>query len=183
MANRGMRGTKDRVERVNQSKTGQSSTVSSDSQFPASRLYKPSEKEAQASEDGKSSKMVFAGIPLLPSSLTSLIIECERIGAVTAPAVEPLEPLPKVLGTRYGLSGGLLKEFECLCEIRNEIVQPVLLPTGTTDSWPEYLRRVKNKKITIKHPEPRVRYTFLAHMASRDLFARSVYLCPNMSKS
>jgi len=83
MANRGMRGTKDRVERVNQSKTGQSSTVSSDSQFPASRLYKPSEKEAQASEDGKSSKMVFAGIPLLPSSLTSLIIECERIGAVT----------------------------------------------------------------------------------------------------
>jgi hypothetical protein len=95
IANRGMGGTKDRVERVNQSKTGQSSTVSADSQFPASRPYKPSEKEAQASENGKSSKMVFAGIPLLPSSLTSLIIKCERIGAVTAPAVEPLDRCPK----------------------------------------------------------------------------------------
>jgi hypothetical protein len=55
----GMRGTKDRVGRVKQRKTGQWSTVSSDLLFLASRIYKLSEKEAQASEDGKSSKMVL----------------------------------------------------------------------------------------------------------------------------
>jgi hypothetical protein len=54
----GMRGTKDRVGRVKQRKTGQWSTVSSDLLFLASRIYS-SEKEAQASEDGKSSKMVL----------------------------------------------------------------------------------------------------------------------------
>ena len=176
MANRRMGGTKDRVERVKQRKIGQWSTVSSDLLFLASRLYKLSEKEALASKDGKSSKMVFAGIPLLLSSLTSLIIECESIGVVTAPVVEPLEPLPEVLSTWYGLSGELLKEFECLCEIRNEIVHPVPLPTGTSDNWPEYLRRVKNKKITIEHPEPNVHYTFFAQMASHDLFAWSVFV-------
>jgi hypothetical protein len=170
----GMQGTKDRVDRVKQRKTGQWSTVSSDLLFLASRIYKLSEKEAQASKDGKSSKMVFAGIPLLLSSLTSLIIECESIGVVTAPAVEPLETLSNVLSTSYGLSGELLKDFECLCEIRNEIVHPVPLPPGTSDNWPEYLRRVKNKKITIEHPEPNVHYTFFAQMASHDLFAWSV---------
>jgi hypothetical protein len=80
MTKGGMRGTKDRVERVKQRKSGQWSTVSSDLLFLASRLYKLSEKEAQTSKDGRSSKMVLAGIPLLLSSLTSLIIECESIG-------------------------------------------------------------------------------------------------------
>ena len=172
----GMRGTKDRVERVKLRKTGQWSTVSSDLLFLASKLYKLSEKEAQASKDGRGSKMVFAGIPLLLSSITSLIIECESIVVVTAPAVEPLEPLPRVLSTRYGLSGELLKDFECLCEVRNEIVHPVPLPPGTSDNWPEYLRRVKNKKITIEHPDQNVHYTFFAQMASHDLFAWSVFV-------
>src|SRR6202030_3751888 len=106
MAKRGMQGTKDRVDRVKQRKSGQWASVSPDFLFLASRLYKLSEKEAQASKDGRSSKMVFAGIPLLLSSLTALILECESIGVVTAPNVEPLEPLPSVLSTRYGLTGG-----------------------------------------------------------------------------
>jgi hypothetical protein len=52
----------------------------------------------------------------------------------------------------------------------------VPLPPGTSDNWPEYLRRVKNKKITIEHPEPNVHYTFFAQMASHDLFAWSVFV-------
>ena len=67
MTKGGMQGTKDRAERVKQRKTGLWSTASSDLLFLASRLYKLSEKEAQASKDGKSSKMIFAGIPLRPS--------------------------------------------------------------------------------------------------------------------
>lgn len=174
MAKRGIEGTKDRVDRVKQRKSGQWSSVSSDLLYLAARLYQLSEKEANASIDKRTSKMVFAGIPLLLSSLTSLIIECESIGVLTAPAVEPLAPLPKVLSEKYGLSGELLKDFECLCEIRNEIVHPVPLPTGSNDNWPEYLRRVKDKRVAVEHPEPGTHYTFFAQMASHDLFAWAV---------
>ena len=76
--------------------------------------------------------------------------------------------------TRYGLSGELLKDFECLCEIRNEIVHPVPLPTGTHDNWPEYLRRVKNKKLLIEHSDPNTHFTFFGQLASQELFAWAV---------
>jgi hypothetical protein len=176
MTDGGMGGTKDRVDRIKQRKSGQWASVSPDFLFLASQLYKLSEKEADASKDGRTSKMVFAGIPLLLSSLTALILECESIGVVTAPNVEPLESLPKTLSTKYGLSGEMLKEFECLYEIRNEIVHPVPLPPGTNDNWPEYLRRVKKRKITVEHPEPNAHYTFFAQMASHDVFAWAVFV-------
>jgi hypothetical protein len=174
MANSGMGGTRDRVDRVKQRLTGQWSSVSSDLLFLAARLYRLSEKEADASIDKRTSRMVFAGIPLLLSSLTSLILECESIGVLTAPAVDPLAPLPRVLSEKYGMSGELLKDFECLCEVRNEIIHPVPLPTGTNDNWPEYLRRVKDKRVAVEHPEPGTHYTFFAQMASHDLFAWAV---------
>jgi len=176
MAKRGIEGMKDRVDRVKQRKTGQWSSVSSDLLYLAARLYQLSEKEANASIDKRTSKMVFAGIPLLLSSLAALIIECESIDVLTAPAVEPLVPLPKVLSEKYGMSGELLKDFECPCEVRNEIVHPVPLPTGTKDNWPEYLRRVKDKRVAVEHPEPGTHYTFFAQMASHDLFAWAVYI-------
>src|SRR5438093_8721917 len=112
MTNGGIRGTKDRVERVKQRKSGQWSTVSPDLLYLASKLYKLSEQEAKDSKDRNSSKMVFAGIPLLVSSLYALIVECESMGVLTSPAVEPMDSLPKVLSTKYGLSGEMLKDFE-----------------------------------------------------------------------
>jgi hypothetical protein len=176
MAKGGIGGTKDRKERLEQRKSGQWSTVSSDLLYLVSRLYKLSEKEADTSPGKRSSKMVFAGIPLLLSSLSSLIIECENIGTVTPAALDMSQPLPKLLSERYLMSGKLLKDFECLCEIRNEIVHPVPLPTGTNDNWPNYLRRVKDKRVAIEHPEPDTHYTFFAQMASHDLFAWAVVI-------
>jgi hypothetical protein len=79
MTNGGMGGTKDRGDRIERRKQGQWSTVSSDLLFLASRFYKLSEKEV-GFDRGKTSKIVFAGIPLLPTSLSSFIIECESIG-------------------------------------------------------------------------------------------------------
>ncbi len=176
MTKGGIQGTKDRVDRVKQRKSGQWSTISSDLLYLAARLYKLGEQEARSSIGGKTSKMDFAAIPLLLSSLYALIIECESIGVLTPPAVEPLESLPKVLSTRYGLSGELLKDFECLCEIRNEIVHPVPLPTGTHDNWPEYLRRVKDKKLLIEHSDPNTHFTFFGQLASQELFAWAVWV-------
>lgn len=176
MPRSGMGGTKDRRDRLEQRKSGQWSTVSSDLLYLASRLYRLSEKEANVSLDGRTSKMVFAGIPLLLSSVSSLIIECESIGVVTPPPVDLSHPLPKVLSERYSMSGEVLKDFECLCEIRNEIVHPVPLPTGTKDNWPDYLRRVKDKRVAVEHPEPNTHYTFFAQMASHDLFTWGLHV-------
>jgi hypothetical protein len=170
MTSTGIGGRKDRAERLKQRKPGQWTTVSSDLLYLASKLYKQSEKDVRTAKDGRTSKMVFAGIPLLLTSLSALIIECESIGVPTPPTLDPLQPLPKLLSERYHMSGELLKDFECLCEIRNEIVHPVVLPTGSKDNWPEYLRRVKNKRVLVEHPNPGSHYT----MASHDLFAWAV---------
>jgi hypothetical protein len=176
MTTGGLGGTKDRKGRLEQRKSGQWSTVSSDLLFLASRLYKLSEQDANNATDKRTSKMVFAGVPLLLSSLYSLIIECESIAVLTAPDVDPFKALPNVLSTKYGMSGELLKDFECLCEVRNEIVHPVPLPTGTADNWPEYLRRVKDKMVTVRHPDPETHYTFFGQLASHDLFAWAVFV-------
>ena len=165
MSNGGMGGTKDRADRLKHRKPGQWSSVSSDFLYLASKLYKLSEKEVSTSIEGGTSKMVFAGIPVLLSSLSALIIECEHIGVLTPPELDMKQPLPQLLKQRYGMSGELLKDFECLCEIRNEIVHPVPLPTGTKDGWPEYLRRVKDKLIAVEQPGG-----LFAQLASHDLF-------------
>jgi hypothetical protein len=48
--------------------------------------------------------------------------------------------------------------------------------TRTKDHWPDYLRRVKDKRVAVEHPEPGAHYTFFAQMASRDLFAWTVWV-------
>jgi hypothetical protein len=176
MSKSGTGGTKDRIDRVKQRRSGQWATISPDLLYLASKLYRLSEEEAKSSRDGNTSKMVFAGIPLLLSSLYALIIECESMGLVTAPDVDPMKSLPEVIGTKYGLSGEALKDFECLCEIRNEMVHPVPLPTGTSDNWPEYLRRIKSKKLLAAHPDPNTNYIFFGQLASHELFAWAVYV-------
>jgi hypothetical protein len=176
MSNEGLGGTKDRIARVEERQPGQWRTISSDFLFLASKIYKLSEQEARISPGGNSSQMVFAGVPLLVSSIYALIIECESIGIVGPPDVAPMEALPRVLQTRYGLSGEQLKDFRCLCEIRNEIVHPVPLPPGTSDNWPDYLRRIKNKKLVVEHPDSGAHGSFFDQMASHELFAWAVYV-------
>jgi hypothetical protein len=176
MSKTGIGGTKDRTDRVKQRRSGQWATISPDLLYLASKLYKLSEQEAESSRDGNTSKMVFAGIPLLISSIYALIVECESMGVLTAPNVDPMRSLPEVLGAKYGLSGEALKDFECLYEIRNEMVHPVPLPTGTSDNWPEYLRRIKNKKLLVSHPDADTNSVFFAQLASHNLFAWAVYV-------
>ncbi len=81
-----------------------------------------------------------------------------------------------MLKTRYGLAGEPLKDFECLNEIRNEIVHTVPFPTETNDQWPEYPRRVKDKQVAVEYAEPGKHYTFFAQMASHDLFTSAIYV-------
>lgn len=170
----GIGGTKDRAARIGEWRSGPWSTVSSDFLHLASRLYKISEEEARSSPGGNSSKMVFAGIPLLVSSIHALIIECESIGVIGPRDIGQIWDLPKVLHTKYGVVGEGLKDVQCLWEIRNELSHPVSLPTGTPDNWPAYLRKIKERKLLDGDADPAAKPLFFAQMASHELFAWAV---------
>jgi hypothetical protein len=176
MSQDGIAGTKDRIARIEQRRSGPWSTVSSDFLFLASKLYKLSEQEARLSPGGNSSQMVFAGIPLLVSSIYALIIECESIGVLGPPAIEPMEAIPNVLHAKYSVEGEQLTDVRCLCEVRNELVHPVPLPTGTFDNWPDYLRRIKDKRLLVGNSDPTIHHLFFGQMASHELFTWAVFV-------
>lgn len=75
-----------------------------------------------------------------------------------------------LLETRYGVTGELLEQFSDLVEIRNEIIHPVPLPPGTSDNWPDYLRRVKQMGILSTTGDPNLDYMMFAQIASHKLF-------------
>jgi hypothetical protein len=84
------------------------------------------------------------------------------------------DSLTKLMETRYRVSGDLLEDLRDLMEIRNEILHPVPLPTGTPDNWPDYLRRVKQKGLLTTSGSPNCDYVMLGQIASHKLFAWAV---------
>lgn len=94
-----------------------------------------------------------------------------------------LEPVPaelctdslvKIMEARHGVSGVLLQDLRDLVEIRNEIIHPVPLPSGTQDNWPVYLRRVKKKGLLTTTGDPNADYVLLAQIGSHKLFTWAV---------
>lgn len=168
-------GRDDRLGRVTQRRSGAWGTTSQDLLYLTSKLFRNSKGEASSSSDGNTSRFVYAGVPLLLAALHSFTIEYEGIGTLGSLPAELIEaPLAKLMETRYGVSGGLLEELRDLIEIRNEIIHPVPLPTGTPDNWPDYLRRVKEKGRLCTTGDPEVDYIFLAQLASHRLFSWAV---------
>jgi hypothetical protein len=64
----------------------------------------------------------------------------------------------------------VLEDLQDLVELRNEILHPVPLPTGTPDNWPNYLRRVKQKGLLSSTGVPNADYIMLSQIASHRLF-------------
>jgi hypothetical protein len=71
---------------------------------------------------------------------------------------------------RYGATSNLLADLGYLVEIRNEIIHPVPLPTGTPDNWPEYLRKIKRKGLLSTTGDPDADYIMMSQIASHRLF-------------
>ena len=166
----GLGGSKDREQRLTQWRSGSWGTVSQDLLHLVAKLFRLSKAEAESSEDRNSSRFVYAGIPLLVSALRSFIIEYESIGSLIPPPAELNDPLVKLLADRYGAGAGLLADLEYLSEIRNEILHPVPLPSGTPDNWPEYLRRLKEKGLLTSSGCADADYIMLGQIASHRLF-------------
>lgn len=143
--------------------------------FVVSRLYRLSAAEPATAHDQKHSRYIYAGLPLLLSSIHSFIIEYEGMLS-SQPLPEDLakKELTALLERHYGISGDFLEEFRDLIEIRNEIIHPVPLPVGTLDNWPDYLRRIKQQGLLCSTGDPNADYLMLSQMASHDLFKWAV---------
>jgi hypothetical protein len=164
-------GRTDRRGRIEQRKSGVGGTTSQDILMVVSRLYRLSKDESSSRHDKNHSRFVYAGIPLLLAAVWSFAIEYEgsmNVGPVRTNLAT--DPLVKVLKTQYNVSGSLLEDLQDLVEIRNEILHPVPLPTGTPDNWPNYLRRVKLKGLLSSTGVPNADYIMLSQIASHRLF-------------
>ncbi len=70
--------------------------------------------------------------------------------------------LPDQFAQLYNVAGNLLEE---LIELRNEVIHPAHLATGTPDNWPAELRRTKARGI-LQSSEGPGDYLFLEQMKS-----------------
>ena len=167
---------KERAERLTQRKSGGWATTSQNVLYLVSKLYRLSAEEAAIAEDQNHSRYIFAGLPLLFSAIYSFIIEYEGMLNPQALSHDLLaeKGLADLLERRYGVSGNLLEEFRELTEIRNEIIHPIPLPVGTPDSWPDYLRRVKQQGLLCSTRNPHSDYVMLSQMESHSLFKWAV---------
>ena len=140
-------------------------------------LYELSRLRACSSVRRNASWVVYAGIPLLVSALQSFVIEYECMFQGDRACLEPLTRggltgLVELLETRYGVQGKLLEEARGLIEVRNEMVHPVPLPTGTEDDCPTHLRHLKQAGLLESTGEA-TDIPFMTQLASHRLFVWS----------
>jgi len=146
------------------------------------KLFQLSRAESAGARDGNMSQFVYAALPLLPASVWSFAIEYEGIHylASSLPAELTGPSLTALMETYYRITGDLLEDCRDLMEIRNEIIHPVPLPTGTPDNWPDYLRRVKSKGLLSTSGSPNSDYVMFGQIASHKLFVWALDVTKNL---
>jgi len=83
---------------------------------------------------------------------------------------------------QYGISGQLLEDLNDLIELRNEIIHPAHVPTGTPDNWPVYLTRVKTLGL-LKTTGGSADYALLEQIASHRLFEWGIGVVQSLYRS
>lgn len=164
-------GRESRRARIQESHGGSWGSSSSDFAHLAALLYERSREDAATTQTKNWSTYVFAGIPMLLSSLRCLMVEMEKWAPRDSGALEDLaanDEFQRML-KRYRVPAELQGDASDLYEVRNEILHPAHTPAGTEDNWPDYLRSLKSKGLlntTGKHPD----YIFFGQLASHKLF-------------
>lgn len=169
------RGRIDRRDRISNRKSGGWATTSQDLLSVASKQFALSKDEASRSSDKNHSRFVYAGLPLLLAAAWSFAIEYESMLALgSLPPELSTNSLVDLMQNRFGVAGDLLRDLRDLMEIRNEILHPVPLPTGTRDNWPDYLRHIKQKGLLTTSGDSKSDYLMLPQIASHRLFRWAV---------
>jgi len=164
----------------------QGATASQDFLTLVARLFELSKRSAAKAVDGNSSWYTYAGLPMLLAALQALVVEYEYLLNPTGRLAPPDINSPEFV-RRYGIPDPLLDDFNDSIELRNEIIHPAHVPTGTPDNWPAYLRRVKDLGLLSTTGRSDGDYALLDQIASHRLFewaitvVRSLYRLVIMS--
>ena len=161
---------KDRKERLLQPKGGWAGTTSTDFFHLVNKLCERARAEAK-SLDGNTSSYVWAALPILLSGLWATVIEQEAMflhqrKPDRVQVLIDVQYLPDQFVRLYGLSGELLDDLKILVDLRNEIIHPAHLPTGTPDNWPDSLRAFKQRGLLSSTGDLRSDYLMLEQMKS-----------------
>jgi len=106
---------------------------------------------------------------MLLAALQALVVEYEHLLNPGGPTVPADINRPEFV-EQYRIPENLASDLDDLIELRNEIMHPAHVPTGTSDNWPEYLRRVKNLGLLNSTGTPNGDYDLLGQIASHRLF-------------
>lgn len=114
------------------------------------QIVRLTKQEASASVTGNCSLQALSIIPMLFSAFRCFVIECAYIPNTLNPDADLLKLLTmgndvEEILDFFKVPSDLRKDVLLLNEIRNEMIHPSTLPTGTPNNWPEYLQEVKDK--------------------------------------
>jgi hypothetical protein len=166
-------GTLDRQERFDTKHGGWAGSSSQDYLHLAHLLFRHSKAYAAQCPGGNCSRYTWAALPILLSALQALVVEYEFILNPLATA-KPSDINRNEFVARYKISGELLENFKDLIELRNEVLHPAHVPTGTPDNWPAYLARIKKLGVLESTGAPDHDYVLLSQIASHRLFEWAV---------
>jgi len=146
-------------------------------------LYKLS-KESAAATDGNCSRFAYCGIPMLLSAIRCLVIEYESFRELKSDILEKMTGTGDLLSVldHYNVPEPLRTEVHELIEIRNEIIHPAHLPSGTPDNWPNYLRGIKERGLLQSSGNPSADYILLDQIASHRLFTWACRVTRDLAK-
>lgn len=166
----GGEGRRSREDRLKLEFSGTRVSSSTDFTILIKLLYLQSKNYSKS--DGNYPPYSLCAIPMIFSALRCLMIEYESVSPPNRTTLKVLtEPndFLKMLDY-YRVTGQLLKKANLSNEIRNEIVHPARLPTGTSDNWPEYLQEIKKMGLLQSTSKGEGDYDFFSQMSSHKLF-------------
>ncbi len=167
----------ERNERLAGRLSGSMASSSADFMHLVQRLHAQSA-AYNAKHDHNFSPFAWAGIPILFSAVRCFAIEhasyWPRNDEILSKLVEGSDF--KTILDFYNVPAQLKNDAELIWEIRNEIIHPGHLPTGTGDNWPNSLRTIKDQGLLHSAGSDRGDYDILHQMASHKLFTHCVHV-------
>lgn len=139
-----------RSDRLSKPLQGNTSSHSLDFIMAIEGIIKIAKPDALSSGSKNATVQTLSIIPLLFSAFRCFVIECAYMPRPHKPESGLLRKLTEPNDFEEVLNwfktpDDLRKDGTLLLEIRNEIIHPSTLPTGTPNNWPEYLQEIKNK--------------------------------------
>ena len=169
---------KQREVRLRNRQSGSWGTTSAMYFHSVHEVFRESEKAAAASPT-KSSRWVYAGLPVLMAGVEAFLIEHQHLlkDSSRIQTLAGINNVREVLKL-YPLPDELRRDLEALIEIRNQIVHPSPLPFGKA-AWPESLQRLRDQTV-LDGNAPQSGADVLALLASHRVFEWAIERCAEM---